>query len=189
MLDKQGDIEMVCRSLVEITTTTNVDLILLSNDQNRSCNDVLTDLKLLRPDLRVIVVGNDTSDKSILNALTYGARGYLSESAAAEEFAHAISLVHEGSIWAPRRVLASLVDKIHTRRIGAKSPSRNTLTSREKQVLEMLVAGCSNKEISAPLGIEVRTVKAHIAKMMRKVGVENRVALSVHALTHSLIRQ
>src|SRR5438477_492617 len=58
---------------------------------------------------------------------------------------------------------------------------------REKQVLELLVAGRSNKEIGAALGIEERTVKAHVAKLMRKVGVQNRIALSVHAITHSLV--
>ena len=58
---------------------------------------------------------------------------------------------------------------------------------REKEVLEMLVAGRSNKEIGAALGIEERTVKAHVAKLMRKVGVQNRIALSVHAITHSLV--
>ena len=64
---------------------------------------------------------------------------------------------------------------------------RVTFTDREKEVLEMLVAGRSNKEIGAQLGIEERTVKAHVAKLMRKVGVQNRIALSVHAITHSLV--
>ena len=65
--------------------------------------------------------------------------------------------------------------------------NRRPFTSREKEVLGMLVAGCSNKEIAAPLGIEERTVKAHVAKLLRKVGVSNRVMLSVHAITHSLV--
>ncbi len=60
-------------------------------------------------------------------------------------------------------------------------------TDREKEVLKMLVRGQSNKEIGAPLGIGERTVKAHVAKLMRKVGVQNRIALSVHAITHSLV--
>jgi len=60
-------------------------------------------------------------------------------------------------------------------------------TDREAEVLKMLVEGRSNKEIGTPLGIRERTVKAHVAKLMRKVGVENRVALTVHAITHSLV--
>jgi DNA-binding NarL/FixJ family response regulator len=59
---------------------------------------------------------------------------------------------------------------------------------REKEVLKMLVAGRSNKEIAAPLGIEERTVKAHVAEMMRKLGVRNRIALSVHAITDSIVQ-
>jgi len=66
-------------------------------------------------------------------------------------------------------------------------PPGANVTEREKQVLKMLVAGLSNKEIGRPLGIVERTVKAHIAKMMRKVGVHNRIELSVHAVTHSLV--
>ena len=64
---------------------------------------------------------------------------------------------------------------------------RVSFTDREKEVLELLVAGRSNKEIGIVLGIEERTVKAHVAKLMRKVGVQNRIALSVHAITHSLV--
>ena len=61
------------------------------------------------------------------------------------------------------------------------------ITAREKQVLQMLVSGLSNKEIGAPLGIVERTVKAHISTMMRKVGVHNRIELSVHAVALSLV--
>jgi DNA-binding NarL/FixJ family response regulator len=51
----------------------------------------------------------------------------------------------------------------------------------------MLVVGRSNKEIGAPLGIAERTVKAHVAKLMRKVGVQNRIELSVQAITNALV--
>jgi DNA-binding NarL/FixJ family response regulator len=60
-------------------------------------------------------------------------------------------------------------------------------TSREKEVLEMVATGCSNKEIAAPLAIAERTVKAHVASLMRKVGVQNRIELAVHAVTNSLV--
>ena len=67
-----------------------------------------------------------------------------------------------------------------------RMPGAN-VTEREKEVLKMLVAGLSNKEIGEPLGIAERTVKAHIAKMMHKVGVHNRIELSIHAVTHALV--
>jgi DNA-binding CsgD family transcriptional regulator len=64
---------------------------------------------------------------------------------------------------------------------------RVSFTYREKEVLEMLVRGRSNKEIGAAPGIKERTVKAHTAHLMRKNGVQNRVGLSIHAVTHSLV--
>ena len=72
-------------------------------------------------------------------------------------------------------------------RNGTLPGGNDAISDREKQVLEMLVAGLTNKEIGGPLGIVERTVKAHIAKMMRKVGVRNRIELSIHAVTHSLV--
>ena len=62
------------------------------------------------------------------------------------------------------------------------------LTSRQKEVLNMLVEGRSNKEIAVLMGIEVRTVKAHIASLLRKMGVKNRIALSVQAIKQSLVQ-
>ena len=98
-----------------------------------------------------------------------------------------IRIVHSGSVSAPRRVLAKFVEQTYNTSGRGVSLGERPFTSREKEVLQMLVAGCSNKEIAGPLGIEERTVKAHVAKLMRKVGVPNRVTLSVHAITHSLV--
>ena len=66
-------------------------------------------------------------------------------------------------------------------------PTGDAFTAREKQVLEMLVVGRSNKEIGCALGIDERTVKSHVARLMRQVGVPNRIALSIHAVIHSLV--
>ena len=103
------------------------------------------------------------------------------------EFAQAIRIVHQGSVWAPRRVLSMFIERVSSAPGRIFPAGRVTFTDREKEVLEMLVAGRSNKEIGGQLGIEERTVKAHVAKLMRKVGVQNRIALSVHAITHSLV--
>ena len=69
-----------------------------------------------------------------------------------------------------------------------RARGNEAITDREKQVLKMLVTGLSNKEIGLPLGIVERTVKAHIAMMMRKLGMHSCIELSVHAVAHSLVR-
>jgi DNA-binding NarL/FixJ family response regulator len=60
------------------------------------------------------------------------------------------------------------------------------LTDREQQVLDLILAASSNREIARELGIEERTVKAHVGRLMRKSGVDNRLELSMRALNGSL---
>ncbi len=141
----------------------------------------------MRPDLPIIVIGASRDDEAIFGALAAGAKGYVFDGSQACEFAQAIRTVSKGSVWAPRRVLSMFVERVSAQRKGILPGVHEPITQREGEVLKMLVAGLSNKEIGAPLGIEERTVKAHIAKLMRKTGVQNRIALSVHAITNSLV--
>jgi len=165
----------------------NIDLVLLGNHLGSNLFEVVATLKAARPGLRIIVMGAGMGEENILKAIASGAKGYIDEAAGPTEFAHAFRVVSQGSVWAPRRVLSLFIERVSNSpgRIFPAGPV--SFTHREKEVLEMLVAGRSNKEIGAPLGIGERTVKAHVAKLMRKVGVQNRIALSVHAITNSLV--
>lgn len=187
LFDSEPDMELFSASASDIASNPEADLILLGSRGNQNLFDVMAGLKAQRPDLRILVTGAGADDEMILKALAAGAKGYVDEAASPNEFAMAIRIVNQGSVWAPRRVLSTFIERV-TSSPGRIFPAgRVTFTDREKEVLELLVAGRSNKEIGAALGIEERTVKAHVAKLMRKVGVQNRIALSVHAITHSLV--
>ena len=140
-----------------------------------------------RPAAKIIATGTLHNEELALRALCAGAKGYIEESLSAEEFKQAIRAVHSGSVWAPGPLIGKFIERV------TNVPRRGTpeeplvFTEREREVLYLLVSGCSNKEIATSLEIEARTVKMHIASLMRKAGVTNRIALSVHALTHSLL--
>src|ERR1700751_383240 len=187
LFDSEPDFELISASMPDIATLVNVDLILLGNRNGQNLFDLMASLKATRPDLRIIVTGSGMDEETILKAIASGAKGYVDEAAAPAEFTQAIRIVNQGSVWAPRRVLSMFIERVSSAPGRIFPAGRVTFTDREKEVLEMLVAGRSNKEIGAALGIEERTVKAHVAKLMRKVGVQNRIALSVHAITHSLV--
>lgn len=187
LLSSETDFELRAVSLAEIDTNQEVDLGLLGSHSGRNILEVLTTLKALRPGLDVIVTGCNMDEAAMLEAIVAGAKGCVDETASVGELVRAIRIVHAGSVWAPRRVLAMFVEQASRSSGRGVSVGHRPFTRREKEVLRMLVAGCSNKEIAAPLGIEERTVKAHVAKLMRKVGVPNRVLLSVHVITHSLV--
>jgi DNA-binding NarL/FixJ family response regulator len=187
LFDSESDFELVSATLPDIGALEGIDLVLLGSRAGQNLFDVMASLKATRPDLRIIVTGSGMDEETILKAIASGAKGYVDEAATPAEFVQAIRVVNQGSVWAPRRVLSMFIERV-TSSPGRIFPAgRVTFTDREKEVLEMLVAGRSNKEIGAALGIEERTVKAHVAKLMRKVGVQNRIALSVHAITHSLV--
>ncbi len=187
LFEKEPDLELNTASLAEVAQLENSDLVLLGSREGHNLFDVVAGLKAARPDLRVVVTGTGADDETILKALAAGAKGYVDEAAPPAEFVQAINIVNQGSVWAPRRVLSIFIERVTSHPARIFPAGRVTFTDREKEVLELLVAGRSNKEIGAALSIEERTVKAHVAKLMRKVGVQNRIALSVHAITHSLV--
>jgi DNA-binding NarL/FixJ family response regulator len=187
LFDSESDFELVSATLPDIRALQGIDLVLLGSRAGQNLFDVMASLKAARPDLRIIVTGSGIDEETILKAIASGAKGYVDEAATPAEFVQAIRIVNQGSVWAPRRVLSMFIERVSSSPGRIFPAGRVTFTDREKEVLEMLVAGRSNKEIGAALGIEERTVKAHVAKLMRKVGVQNRIALSVHAITHSLV--
>jgi DNA-binding NarL/FixJ family response regulator len=187
LFGSESDLELHAVTAAELATRSNIDLILLGGHGSQNLFDLMAGLKASRPDLRILVTGLGADDETILKTVMAGAKGYIDEAATPDEFAQAIHTVHQGSVWAPRRVLSMFIERVSSSPGKIFPAGHVVFTERENEVLELLVAGHANKEIGAVLGIEVRTVKAHIAKLLRKVGVDNRVTLSVHAITHSLV--
>jgi len=186
LFDSASGFELVSASLADISGLQKIHLVLLSNCRVQHLFDLMASLKAARPDLRIIVTGSG-DEETILQAIVAGAKGYVHEAASPAEFAQAVRVVSQGSVWVPRHVFSKLIDRVSSAPVRTFPGGRASFTVREKEVLELLVAGHSNKEIGSPRGIGERTVKAHVAKLLRKVGVQNRIALSVHALTHSLV--
>jgi DNA-binding NarL/FixJ family response regulator len=187
LFETESDLEILASSIPELSSLGGVDLVLLGSRNGINLFDIMAGLKAARPDLKIIVTGSGADDETILKALAAGAMGYVDEAAAPLEFVQAIRMVNQGSVWAPRRVLSTFIERVATSPGRIFPAGRVSFTEREKEVLELLVVGRSNKEVGSVLGIEERTVKAHVAKLMRKVGVQSRVTLSVHAITHNLV--
>jgi DNA-binding NarL/FixJ family response regulator len=187
LLESEPSLELNAVTVTELATRSNIDLILLGGHGSQNRFDLMAELKALRPDLRIVVTGIGADDETILKVVMAGAKGYIDEAATPTEFAQAIRIVHQGSVWAPRRVLSMFIERVSSSPGKIFPAGHVVFTEREKEVLELLVVGHANKEIGSVLGIGERTVKAHVAKLLRKVGVDNRVTLSVHAITHSLV--
>ncbi len=158
-------------------------LVLIDADSEPQLFEQLATFRRLRPDLRLIVLGRDNDQDYIQRVIGAGAKGYLSHDAKESDIRLCIEVVRDGSIWAPRKVLARLIDATPYVAQSATQPVESKFTDREGQVLNLLIEGRPNRDIAMMLGIDEGTVKAHISRLMRKVGVGNRTALTMHFLS------
>lgn len=142
-------------------------------------------LRRARPDIRLIVIGPEGDDELVMKSIIAGARAYLDPTAGPEVVRQAVEVVTAGSIWAPRRLLSRLIDRL-LKVPEAGFPAQTQLTGRERQVLELILMARSNREIAAKLGIDERTVKAYVGRLMRKTGADNRIKLTMSPLSLAL---
>ena len=187
LLGAERDLELKIAGSLELFEAATIDVAVLRGRPGYNLAAQVQKLMGAMPGTRVLATGSDLNERDIIDAIALGAKGYISETASASEFASAIRTVNQGLIWAPRRLLAVVIGRMVDHLPNIRFTHRAPVTEREREVLQMLVAGSSNKEIAAPLGIEERTVKAHISHLMRKFGVKNRIEVSVQAIRQSIV--
>jgi DNA-binding NarL/FixJ family response regulator len=134
----------------------------------------------LVPEARVIAFTAYDNDELVFGALEAGVRGYLLKGAPAEEIARAVRAVAAGGSYLEPRVAAKVLAASRSRRAGL-------LTERERQVVRLIGAGRSNKQIAHELGITERTVKFHVRSAMNKLGAENRAQAFALATARRLL--
>jgi two-component system NarL family response regulator len=126
---------------------------------------------------RIIVLTTFDGDENIYRALQAGARGYLLKDMFGDELMEAIRAVHAGKTRIPPVVAQRLAERMN----GSE------LTSRELDVLRLIVAGNSNKEIGNHLHISEATVKTHINNLLGKMGVSDRTQAATTAIQRGIV--
>jgi len=174
-------------TMQELLANPALDYLVVDLNSSSGNLETLESVRRTRPAIRQIVIGPENDDELVLEAIVAGARAYLDSSASPQTVRQAIDIVVSGSIWAPRRLLSKLIDRLLGVPESGLPSAHPHLTARERQVLELILLARSNREIARQLGIEERTVKAHVGRLMRKTGADNRIELSMHALNRSLI--
>jgi DNA-binding NarL/FixJ family response regulator len=173
----------------EVLGEENLDLVLLDlQEPLEAILHTISRIRRERPALKPVVMGEPLTPDQIQSVVGAGAKGFLLRSAGVSEISMAIEIVLDGSIWAPRKVLAKLVEAgtAGAENLGPPpSPHESVeemITGREREVLHLLMNGRSNREIAAAMGIEQATVKAHLGRMLRKTRAKNRVELTLRAM-------
>ena len=127
------------------------------------------ELRAQHPKLRVIVLTSFAEDNMVQGALQAGATGYLLKNVTGADLANAIRAAHAGRITLSSEATEALVHAVANPIVPA-----DELTEREREVLDCVAAGLSNKEVGARLHLSEKTVKHYMTIVMEKLGVRNR---------------
>jgi DNA-binding NarL/FixJ family response regulator len=177
----------VIGTIAELLQTDTLEYLVVDLNSSSGGMKTLVDIRHRRPDIRLIVIGPEGDDELVMESIIAGARAYLDLKASPQTVHQAIEVVTGGSIWAPRRLLSKLIDRLRPEGDTSLTNDLPHLTAREQEVLDLILMARSNREIARQLGIEERTVKAHVGRLMRKAGADNRIELSMRALSHATV--
>jgi DNA-binding NarL/FixJ family response regulator len=171
-------------ALEELMRAVGLSALLLDAQVIDKPLDLIAKLRRGLPDMAVILFSQPLSLDEVQDVIAAGAKGYLPLNARESEVVMAIEVVLDGSVWAPRKVLARLIEAggVPAARGRAAQSLSARLTQKELEVLELLMQGGTNRQIAAQMHIEDVTVKAHLGRMLRKAGVKSRVELTLRAM-------
>jgi DNA-binding NarL/FixJ family response regulator len=139
------------------------------------------------PEVKVLILSMHDESEYVMRAVNAGAAGYLlKDDAGPAHLRQAVRAVHSGESYFSPAVATRLTDALRGGSSGAAEPLER-LTGREREVLRLVAAGNSNKQIAAQLGISRRTVESHRESMMRKIEIRTVAGLTRFALENGLL--
>jgi two-component system invasion response regulator UvrY len=179
-----GEAENAAQAL-ELVWKQKWDLLLLDiNMEGRSGLDALVEIHKARPKLPVLILSMYPEQDFAVRALKAGAAGYISKRLASDELVAAVKKVLAGGRYITPAVADQLAAEVH--RDEQRSP-HELLSNREFQIMTMIAAGKTLKEIAAELSISVKTVGTYHGRLLAKMQMSSDIELTRYALMNKLV--
>jgi DNA-binding NarL/FixJ family response regulator len=186
MLHNKGDIRVIGASGVspQILAEASAALpdVLLSDTAIHALDTlaIIPELRKTLPALKVIMIGMENDSDMFLRAVRSGIAGYLLKEASIVEIAAAVRSVAQKEAVCPPCLLHALFETVQKGGNGARSMQIRSglgLTRREQQLVQMISLGLTNKEIANQLNLSENTIKNHVHRILRKLGVNGRLGM------------
>ena len=176
---------------VRVVESMRPDLLLLDLSMPRMTGlEALREVQSCRDSVRTILLSGALDRTQLATAVHLGVRGLLLKDASTEVLFEAIACVMAGQYWLGQSLVTHLLEIVRPLLQSSSATAAGSvaerLTPRERQVLNLVVAGCSNKEIAQQFAVSEQTVKHHLTRMFDKVGASNRLELAMVATRHGL---
>ncbi len=187
-LKAEPDIEIVGQAgtaaeAVELVAELVPDVVLLDITIPGSGLKAAQSIAAGSPITKIIMLTASEAEEDVLTALKAGARGYILKGVSGPELVKIVRSVNAGEAYVTPNLAASLLTELSDGRGGQRSATHplDELTERERQILEKLAAGLSNKEIAQQLFLSEKTVKHYMTNILQKLHVRNRVEAALLA--------
>ena len=174
----------------EIVKNNKIDIIIM--DLGLPGTDGITaikNIKDMKPDIKFIVLTSHSDKKDVLNSLKAGAQAYCSKEINLQRLIGVVESVKEGASWFDPSIANIVLGAVTTTQMNDCSSGGNkyNLTARERQILKLITEGCNNYEIAKNLVVSVNTTKVHVASILQKLEVDDRLQAAIKALKEHIV--
>ena len=194
VVDQQPDLSVVGeaddgRQAVELAKSLKPDVVVMDIGMpNLNGIEAARQIREIRPDAAIVMLSMHSDEGYVLRALGAGARAYLLKDSATTDLVQAIHAVAEGkSFFSPAVSKVLLQDYMRKLRRSGAEDSYDLLSPREREVLQLVAEGKSNKEVASLLNLSVYTVETHRAKIMQKLNLKGVPELILYAVRKGII--
>lgn len=146
-------------------------------------------VKALNKDIKIVVLTSHNDEQEVLNSLKAGANAYCSKEINPKRLIQVVQSVLDGAAWFDPSISHIVLEAAtKVQETSAPKPERSYgLTSRETQILKLITEGYSNIEIAKELFVSINTTKAHVASILQKLEVDDRLQAALKALKEKLV--
>jgi RNA polymerase sigma factor (sigma-70 family) len=194
LLERQDDIEIVGeaadgRQAARLAEQLNPSIIVMDIAMPQ-LNGIDAAAQILRhdPDIKIIILSMYADEEFLVRALTAGVRGYLLKDAVQADLLRAVRTVASGRSFFSHAIAQTLAED-YVRQLQNKGleDSYQLLTEREREILQLLAEGKSNKEVAAVLGVSPYTVETHRTHLMQKLNLHNTAEIVLYAVRKKIV--
>jgi len=148
--------------------------------------EILRALRREKLPTKVVLLAAALEEEEILEALRLGVRGLVVKELAPQLLVECVRKVHAGEQWLEKQLSSRVLEMLLRREAGGRAGS-SVLTPREIEIVRLVASGLRNRELARRLGLSEGTVKIHLHNLYKKLKVQNRVELVLHAQSNKLV--
>ena len=172
------------RSLFQLAVQHNPDIMLVDWEVSGVAPDTIRVIAEKLPHMTVVILTQPQSTEAFLPLLQAGARGYLSVNLSSQEFVQALRMLAKGDIV----VSQEMADEVKLELAADQAlKSRDDISGREQEVLQLVCEGATNREIAERLIVSEHTVKVHLRNILNKLNLRNRQQVAAYAVQEGLV--